>query len=661
MRAIVSWSIIVLATFPVISQNIVFLKNQSKSSLPINIIDSIKAYDTGQFKVFVSSREDPILVSADTSQYHVSLPDTLIIDYHESWVYSQNPHLDWINIEIQGTNVTINSFGKKPFICKVRGICNDGRLIIESDTTSTLVLDGVSLSSQKGSAIYLKGKQTTTIEINEGTVNNVADAHEYLISDETDKSNAGIYSRGTLVFVGLGELNVNGNYRHAISSSKSIEVNNGQINILNTFKDGIHCDKYYQSGGIVALNLFNPATKGIKAKEIIEINGGQIEGHAMGDLTITDGETTYCTFIKCDSTCIINDGEINLSHRGDGGRCISVDADLYITGAYLNLECHGNGGGYVTALNDSDYYTPKCITVDGRAFIQRGQVNLLSTGIGGKGLDCSDTIFVGRINDGFLSEDSLLIKIETRGNSVVENVLDDYLHGCPKAMKSDNAIEIYSGNLRIKTFGSGGEGIESKGSFRAYNATIIADCYDDGINTGDRCYIKGAHIYCSSLNNDGIDSNGKLSIHDGIVAAISEHFMNESFDTEGGRLYIYGGHVIGIGHNEVYVSGQSTVPYYSTKTKINDWGIWYGDNIRIHREQYLTVSNELSSVISLFHKSSFEDAFITVASTNFIKDELYQITDGMPPSNPSIICFDGQMLLDGIIDERESIYNFNPY
>ena len=640
--------------------NIVFLQNHSRSSLPISSIDSIKPHETGQFDVYLTGQQGPIVVAADTVLYHLTLTDTLFIEFNDAGVYFRNPHMDWISINVQGSVVKVKTTGKIPFICEVSGTCGNGRLIVESDTVSTLVLNGLTLASQEASAIYLKEKYTTIIEVKDGTISTLNDAASYQNLDANDKSNACIFARGNITFTGAGRLNVQGNYRHTISSNKNITVNDGDIRILNTSKDGIHCDKYRQNGGTVDLHLSNPATKGIKAKELIELTGGQISGEALGDLTITDGETTYCTLLKSDSTCHFLGGTIDLKHRGDGGRCVSVDADLIVNGAKLNLECHGNGGGYLNALNDSDYYSPKCITANGNVRIIRGQINLLSTGIGGKGLDCSDSIFVGIKDEDFISEDSLLIKIETHGNAVVENAIEDYLHGCPKAMKADNDIELYSGNLRIKTHGSGGEGIESKGALRIYNTTVFTDCYDDGINTGRQCYIKGGHIYCRSLNNDGIDSNGKLSVTGGVVASISEHFMNESFDTEGGRMYIYGGAVFGICRNEVYVSEQSTVPYYSTKTNINEWGIWSGDSIRIGKNQYLTISLNQDAVMSFFHEVSFDDAFVIVASPNFIQGEVYQITDGVAPSNPKETLLDNLVIMGGQIDDSEILYNFKP-
>lgn len=648
--------------FPGMAQDIlVFKQSNYQGAIPISCIDSITVSESFNYNVYLSQSVTPLTITADTVFYNQSVPDTLILEYSDACVYVWNPRMDLIDVEVNNTDVEVKATDSKPLVCLVRGSCCDGRLIVDCDKESVIVLDGLMLDSQKGSVFYFKQNQPVRIVLNSGKVNTLADAGEYLIIDESDKSNACIYSKGSISFEGDGILNVQGNYKHSIASSKNVTVEGGVINIAGTQKDGIHCDKYRQKGGLLNMSLPHPATKGIKSKELFELRGGAIHGMATGDLLIADGETTYCTLIKSDSSCVVRGGEIVLSHTGEGGRCISADVDLLMTGGKLDLQCHGNGGAYLTALNDSDYYTPKCITVNGRTIIQRGQVNLLSTGIGGKGLDCSDTIFVGINGDDFIGEDSLLINIETRGSAIVENVNEDYLHGCPKAIKADNDIELYSGNLRIKTFGSGGEGIESKGSLRAYNATIIADCYDDGINTGQRCYIKGAHIYCRSLNNDGIDSNGKLSVTDGIVAAISEHFMNESFDTEGGRLHIYGGQVIGIGCNEVYVSEQSTVPYYSTRLHYGQWGERYGDSLAISENKYLTISKSDKAIISLFHENAFSDAFIIVASSIMEQGEIYQISDDEMPVNPLNELFDERVIVGGTINNLESLYNFYPY
>ena len=542
-------------------QNAVFAKGTTQASIPFDVIDSIKPNKQRLFDVYLQKGE--LDIAADSILFNHYISDTIIVDYKGNQVSISNPRLDLFQVDVEDADVIVKSLCKRPFVCHVTGSSKDGRLIVDADTTCTLVLNNLQLTSQKGSTISLINKQKAIFEIPIGTNSVLMDPQTYMV-DSTETANGCLYNKGSLVFTGSGTLSVTGNYRHGIASGKNITIEKGHLIVNNVVKDGIHCDKFSMEWGEIDLNLSTDASKGIKCKEEFFMKGGRISGKATGNVIIKSGETSYCSFIKSDGTFIMEGGELSLQHWGDGGRCISVDGNLHITGGATYLENHGKGGGYLNTENDSDYYTPKCITVNGRTHLEGGQFHLLATGDGGKGIDCSDTLFIGRQGENFISEDSLLVNVETHGTALVDNINEDFRKGCPKAVKSDGDIYAYSGTLRVRTKGQGGEGIESKKSLRAYNCTIIADCHDDGINTGLRCYIDGAHIFCLSHNNDGIDSNGKISIMEGIVAAISEHPGDESFDTNGGQLNLYGGHIIGIGNDDVLVGSQSTISFYST-------------------------------------------------------------------------------------------------
>lgn len=623
-------------------------------NIPIHLVDSIQHSPSHQFLI---SLKDSTLLS-DTLSFNRSLPDTLIIDYQENKVLIQNPRLFQLQPLLQGSDVTIIAKGKQPFVCLAKGDCSDGRLIIDSDTTCTLVLDGLNLSSKKGSTICFPNKQKVKIELVNDTKNILSDCSIYK-TDSTDFTNSCLYSKGSLTFVGKGTLEITGNYHHAIASGIKITIKEGHIIICNAIQDGLHCDNIQIDGGTISLHLSNDASKGIKCKEDFIMTDGSIEGKATGDVIIENGETTYCTLLKCGGSMTIENGNISLVHQGMGGRCISVDGNLHISGGHYTLENHGNGNSYLTVKQDSDYYTPKCVTVNGCTYIERGIINLLATGNGGKGLDCSNTLFIGRQGDDFIPEDSLFMKVETRGTALVDNVVEDYRRGCPKAIKADNDVEVYSGTLHIYTLGQGGEGIESKGSFRSYKATIIADCFDDGINTGKRFVCYDSHIYCMSYNNDGIDSNGKCTIIDGIVAAISEHPQNESIDTEGDRLYLYGGQIIGIGNHEVEVNEDCIIPYYSTQLKIID-NLRCGDNININNQRYLTLHQNSKVILSLFHEHAMNDVFITVASSKMKHSDTYSISDSDKPIDYLEECLESKVVIGGTIYNLESLFNFKP-
>jgi hypothetical protein len=652
-----SFCVLLFASFATAQNHLAYVNGDIISAIPLEAVDSIKPDPAQGFKVF--SGNNTITIPPTVLLFNHLLSDTICVDYHGNGVSIINPRLDTFHIATDSTNVFITATGKHPFVCRVTGNCSDGRLVIKNDTTCTLVISDLRLTSKRGSAICFMQKQKVFVELPPNTISVLNDAVNYP-TDSTEIANGCFYAKGTLAFIGGGTLIVTGNHRHGISSGKNIVVEGGNIIVRDAVKDGIHCDKFTMKGGRVTLSLNHDANKGIKAKEEISIMDGLIEGEALGNITMNVGDISYCTLMKSEGSLCISGGTIALKHVGRGGRCISVDGNMEMKAGSLFLECRGDGGSYINAENDSDYYTPKCVTIDGVTHIERGRISLLATGSGGKGIDCSDTLYIGKNGDSFLPEDSLLISIETKGSALVDNISEDYRRGCPKAIKSDQDIYIYSGNLRLLTHGQGGEGIETKQSLRTYQCTIHADCYDDGINTGRRCYIDGAYIFCRSRNNDGIDSNGKMTVMDGIVAAISEHDVDECFDTNNGLLYVYGGSIIGIGNNDVIISPASTVPYFSTPSYLETDGYQHGDSISLGEDSFLSVSLDDKSVLSLHHDVSFDDAFITVASVHLHQGSCYSISDGIKPKEAQEEWLDGRVAIGGMLSEMQTLFNFKP-
>ena len=374
-------------------QKLVFAHEGSWAAAPIPSIDSIKIGKSPLFQIhFLNSTANII---ADTIFLNKAISDTLFVRFDDNSVRIQNPHLDYIQTQIRNNDVFVSTKEKKPFVCMATGYSSNGRLVIDSDTTFTLRLSDLSLFSTKASAISLTKKQKVRIELAEGTVNTLSDATSYQ-PDCTDSSNGCLYSRGSLIFADKGTLYVTGNYRHAITSGKNITVKEGRLIINDTKKDGLHCNKFMMEGGRIELHLSDDATKGIKCKEDFVISNGIIDGEAAGNIISENASPSYCSLVKVNGNMTMKHGAIKLRHDGTGGRCISVDGDLIITGGTLELENHGNGGYYLTIEKELDYFTPKCITVNGTTYIERGHLHLIATGSGGKGVDCSDTPYIGR-------------------------------------------------------------------------------------------------------------------------------------------------------------------------------------------------------------------------------------------------------------------------
>lgn len=79
-----------------------------------------------------------------------------------------------------------------------------------------LVLDGLSIASQDGPALWVEQAEKVVVLLSDGTVNSLTDSLTYTLEDGKDEPNACLYSKGALTINGEGTLDVTGNYHHGI-------------------------------------------------------------------------------------------------------------------------------------------------------------------------------------------------------------------------------------------------------------------------------------------------------------------------------------------------------------------------------------------------------------------------------------------------------------
>lgn len=174
-----------------------------------------------------------------------------------------SPKVKGTNVSVSGSVVTVTAGGDFIF----RGTVSDGQICVNTATEEkvTIVLDGVDITNSNGPAIFINEAKKCTIKSREGTVN-------YLSDGGKDKqNNAVIFSNDTIRLKGNGELNINANNAHGISSDDDIIIDNGTYNI-NSVKSGLiaHDDITINEG---RLNI-KGGTNGIKSKGTLNINGG---------------------------------------------------------------------------------------------------------------------------------------------------------------------------------------------------------------------------------------------------------------------------------------------------------------------------------------------------------------------------------------------------
>ena len=630
--------------------------------------------------------------------------DTIYLSYTNEMVTYKNPRACSTHIDIEQCNVKIcHRDSLSPLMLSITGSCKEGSLSIQSESDCHLVFQELNLQSSMCPTIEVQSKVSTTIELAEHTYNMLADD---IVADSSVMYDGCIQTKGELYFEGKGYLNVKGGLKHAIYSKQGItfgggdftidyaasdaihakdyvHVLNGNIAIDSIMQDGIDADKGYidiqggnisvsvhnqnrkglqcdsnftMSGGMLDISLYGDQSKGIKSKEDIRMTGGVLTGVAFGHAVIEEGDVSYCSLVKGDKNVSLSGVEMNFAHHGRGGRCITADGDISISGGTYQFETTGDGSEYLNAEDSIDYYTARCLGADQNILITKGTISCISRGLGGKGMVSDYGMILGEYEG---VNDSLTITVLTEGGSVLNDVNEDKRNGCPKALKSGREFDVLSGNIYVKTYDMGGEGFECKDEMYVVGGNIILETYDDGINVGRSLNVLNGNLYCCSENNDGIDSNGSIIVRGGRIVSISKHEKDESFDVEQNRLYFYGGTAIGIGRDVVNVM-EASIPYYTYPKYVGDWIQRPSEDINLRKETYLSIVDGGQIKYSVLIPDNMDKVYVTVASSDFIANKTYNVVESSSIDDAGRELFEGRLQFGGTSINMTSLFSFTP-
>ena len=389
-------------------------------------------------------------------------------------------------VAVSGNDVVATNNGSEVIRYVLAGETSDGFFKLYSTKKQAIVLNSVSITNPDGAAINNQSKKRTFVVVNDGTKNYLTDGTKYADATDTEDMKACLFSEGQLVFSGSGYLEVDANC-----------------------KAGIRSDDYVRTMPKTNIYVDASAGNGIRGNDAVIVSGGVINVNITG--TADKGIST--------------DGEF----RMDGGRTTIMTS-----------------GGYEWDSDDNDYSACAGVKADSVVNINGGELNVKSTGTGGKGINSDGEI---RINDG-------TIRVITTGKRQKDNQGST----SPKGIKADGDIYIKGGQTQVRCEGSGDgtEGIESKGKMYITAGTVECYTYDDAINTAGDLYIEGGYVYARATNNDAIDSNKNLYINGGVVIAEGGSQPECGIDAaEGYTAYINGGTVIAVGGGMQEISSSS--------------------------------------------------------------------------------------------------------
>ena len=424
-----------------------------------------------------------------------------------------------VEVSSNGAHVVVNStVSGVEYV--LSGTTTNGSFKVYSEKKFKLSLAGVSILNPVGAAINIQSSKRVFVVCADGTTNVLTDGSSYTATTDGEDMKACLFSEGQLIFSGGGSLTVTGNYKHAITSDDYVRFRSGfNITVASAKKDGIHTNESVIIGGGI-LNISSDGDA-IQCEE-----GGITMTGGFAKLSTTDNKAHG---LKSCLDVVISGGAIQAQVAGAASKGISCDGNLTISGGKLTAFTSQ------TALyEDNDLSSCAGIKCDGNILITGGEIAIQSTGGAGKGINCDGSI---TINDG-------TVKVITTGTQCVYGKLDS----SAKGIKADGALTINGGTVLVKaTGGKGSEGIESKSVLTVNEGTVAALCYDDCMNASNSIVLNGGNIYCYSSGNDGIDSNGTLTITGGVIVSSGTTSPEDGFDCDQNTFKITGGIVLGIG------------------------------------------------------------------------------------------------------------------
>ena len=379
-------------------------------------------------------------------------------------------------VSISGNDVIATNTTEQVIRYVLTGETSDGFFKLYSEKKQAIVLNGVNITNPDGAAVNNQSKKRTFIVLNDGTKNYLNDGANYSDATDSEDMKGCFFSEGQLIFSGKGYLEVDANC-----------------------KAGIRSDDYVRT--MPGANIWVDASAG---------NG-----------------------IRGNDAVIVTGGVLNVNITGTADKGISTDGEVRIDGGRTTIL---TSGGYEWDSDDNDYSACSGVKADSVINVNGGELNIKSTGTGGKGLNCDKKI---NINDG-------VVRIITTG----KRQKDSKGSVSPKGIKADGDLTFNGGQTQVRLEGSGDgtEGIESKGEIHIEAGTVESYSYDDAINSAGNLYIDGGYVYARSYNNDAIDANKNLYINGGVVIAEGAGQPECGLDAaEQYKAYINGGTVIAVG------------------------------------------------------------------------------------------------------------------
>ena len=373
--------------------------------------------------------------------------------------------------------ITITAAGTYALSGTLRGsVCVEAG----SNDKVQLVLNGISVQSSDGPALWIKTADKVFVTLADNTQNALTDSENYTLEADSDEPNACLYSKADLTCNGGGSLTVSGNYHHALYGKDEVKI----------------------CGGTYTLTA---VSDGLKGKDCVAVYAGNLTITAGGDgIQSNNAEDAALGYVSLDG------GAFSITATGDG---VQAETVLQLAPESLRVTTGGGSQNASTAADWGTWSSDTGETVTSAKGLKAGTF-LLAAG-GAVTVDSSD--------DALHADGSVAVT----GGTLSLASGDDGVH-------AGETLRISDGDITVSQSYEGLEGSDIEISGGSLHITAS----DDGLNAAggsDGSSVDGrpgqntfsgdsAHAITISggvtvvdAGGDGVDSNGSVAMTDGIL------------------------------------------------------------------------------------------------------------------------------------------------
>lgn len=342
------------------------------------------------------------------------------------------------------------------------GKLNGGVKIKTSGTSPLFIeLDNVEINSENFPAIKITKSSPVQIILKGKNILNDGRKFGTNYKNNGDDTKATLFSNGNLFLLGDGSLEINQNYKHAISSKGFVFIKSGTYKIsTQNGRDGIFAKTaFYMEDGDLSIEGNGSNTENQSRGIVVD---GKEEENPLGFVAIKGGNINIKTYSK----------GITAKWKNEDSKTDNVDdnpdASVYIYGGKINIETSGKS--FERTWQKQNFY-------DADGIEQTDYVNCAPEGIEGK-------------NGVFIYDGDVQILATDDG------------------INAGNAIEIHGGKVFARS--SQGDGFDSNGQITISNGNITSIAImgsEDALDCGDT---SSSYVAITGGNVVGISCGGML-------------------------------------------------------------------------------------------------------------------------------------------------------